>query len=305
MWRKLAGPKPSVRARFVHVAGFAAQCLPYRTSPASSSSGRARATRLAGAGRALGAQGVQDVVDAGDGGGALLEQLVRAGAHRAEDAARARPCTSRPCSRAKSAVISAPLRSPASTMTVRVRQARNDAVAPRKVDRVGRHAGRELGDHGAGIGVDDLARQASVLGRVDLVQPVAQDGDGPTAGLERRPMGRRVDAFGQAADDGHAGGGQVARQALGDGAGRRAWRGGCRRGRRPAHRPAREPAAHEQHRRRIGDLAQAGRVVVVEQGQRVGCAVGPAARRPRPAVVLSRRRFSESAVRRSRPAAAS
>src|SRR5207248_8664053 len=89
-------------------------------------------------------------------------------------------------------------------------------IAAGKVDRVGWDAGGKFRDERAGGSFDYLSSEAGVFGRIDLVQSVAENGQGPAAGVDRGAMGLGVDAFSQATDDGHAGGRQVTRQALGN-----------------------------------------------------------------------------------------
>ena len=73
---------------------------------------------------------------------------------------------------------------------------------------------RRLAEQGAGGG--DLVGQRLVLGRIDLRQPVGQDGQGPAPRLQRPAVRGRVDPPRQARDHRQADPGQRARQPLGD-----------------------------------------------------------------------------------------
>jgi len=77
----------------------------------------------------------------------------------------------------------------------------------------------------------------------------------------------RVDASGQPADDGHTGRRQLTRQTIGHRltvAGRTP---GADQRDRPRV-PSRKAAAYEQHGRRISDVAQVGRIPVIQQRDR-------------------------------------
>ena len=97
------------------------------------------------------------------------------------------------------------------------RQARDDAVAAREVDRVGRHARGELRN-------ERRRHRASTIWRA---RPAFSAGYTWSSPLPRTAMVRPpawsaawcadgVDALGQAADDGDPGRGEVTREALGD-----------------------------------------------------------------------------------------
>ena len=94
--------------------------------------------------------------------------------------------------------MSDPLRSAASTITTPRADAADEAIAPREVPPVRRHAGRELADEGAAR--RNRLRQLSVLGRIDHVDAAPQHGDGPAPAPERAPVRGRVHAPGEAAD---------------------------------------------------------------------------------------------------------
>ena len=52
--------------------------------------------------------------------------------------------------------------------------------------------------------VGDLLGELAVLGRIDLIDAAAEDGDGVAADLEHGSMRRRIDSARHAADDGQA-----------------------------------------------------------------------------------------------------
>ena len=91
-----------------------------------------------------------------------------------------------------------------------------------------------------------------MLGRIDLGEPVGQNGDGSTARLNRPAMRGRVDAAGQARDDGEARSGPARRPAA----------------RRSAHAVGRAPARADQRDRQL--VARLERPAGVEQAGRVG-----------------------------------
>ena len=111
--------------------------------------------------------------------------------------------TSRPSSSAKSAVIRAPLRSRASTTTVAVAQARDDAVAGREPPRRRLDAGRILGGDQAALA--DPAGELAVGRGIVAVDAAAEDRYRRAARLERAPVRLGVDAARQAAHDDDAG----------------------------------------------------------------------------------------------------
>ncbi len=127
--------------------------------------------------------------------------------------------TSRPCSAASRAVTRLPERRAASTMSDAQRQARDDAVAARKVLAARGKAERHLADEAAALA--DLALQLVVLGRIDIVEAAGEHRDG--AGVDRRLMRHAVDAARQARGDDEAGAADLVRElACQLGAGRRA-----------------------------------------------------------------------------------
>ena len=115
--------------------------------------------------------------------------------------------TSRPCSIACRAVISAPLRSAASTTITPSDRPLMMRFRCGNVPASGCRARRRLADQGPVGG--DLVGQLVVLRRIDVHHAAGQHGDGPAAGRQRAAMGGRVDAAGQAADDRQSGPGQA------------------------------------------------------------------------------------------------
>ena len=150
------------------------------------------------------------------------------------------------------------------------RQAGDQPVAAREVAGLGLGAGRALGDDAALLG--DLAIEAGVLGRIDVVDAAAQHRH--RAGGQRALVGRRVDAARQARDDRPS----PPRRGRGRGRGRSA-------GRRPrrSRAPTMATAAAaqqggvaprpDQRRRRIERGQQGGKVRLARRDQ-------PRAQRP-------------------------
>ena len=112
--------------------------------------------------------------------------------------------TSRPCSSAKSAVIRAPLRSPASRMTVTSDKPEMMRLRRGKFTASGGMPGANSDTTAPASCSTIRVARPGVFGRIDLVEAVAHDGDRPPARLERCVVGGRVDALGKSADDRHA-----------------------------------------------------------------------------------------------------
>ena len=111
--------------------------------------------------------------------------------------------TSRPSSSAKSAVISAPLRSRASTTTRRLAEPGDDPVPRGEAPRRGLDARLVLGDDEAALA--DPSRELRVRRRVVAVDAAAEHGDGHAARLERSAVRLAVDAARHPADDDETG----------------------------------------------------------------------------------------------------
>ncbi len=111
-----------------------------------------------------------------------------------------------------------------------------------------------------------LVRQAVVFGRVDIHHAAGQDGDGASSGGQRAAMGRRVNAPGQAADDGQSRPGQPAGKPFGlpQAVLRAVPRADDADGQCVA---GPQVATHEQHARRIVDLAERPRIGGVGLGK--------------------------------------
>jgi hypothetical protein len=93
------------------------------------------------------------------------------------------------------------------------REPRDDAVPRREVLGQGRGPHGELGDHGTRV--DDLRRQATVLGGIHHVDTRTQDGDRPAPRADGPPMGGRVHPARESAHDRDAAVRQVATEPLG------------------------------------------------------------------------------------------
>ena len=146
------------------------------------------------------------------------------------------------------------------------RQAGDQPVAPRKVVALGLGAERQLGEDRAAGG--DRVGQRPVARRVDPVDPGAHDRERAGRGLKRALVGCGVDALREAADHGEP---RLAQRAGEVASVAQPGLGGVA----AAHdrdRRARERcriAPHEQHRRRVGDLEQAGRIARVVEADQV------------------------------------
>ena len=103
---------------------------------------------------------------------------------------------------AQLAVLSAPLRTAASTTTVPRVSAAISRLRVRNRIRVGAPPGRQLGDDGAGLG--EVVEQVAVGGRVGAVDAAGQHRDRRPARGERAPVGGLVDAEGRPGDHGDA-----------------------------------------------------------------------------------------------------
>lgn len=130
-------------------------------------------------------------------------------------------------------------------------------------------SGRELGDQRALGG--DLLRKRRVFRRVDDVRPRAHHRYGAPARIQRGAVRNRINAAGQPADDRAASRGQAVHQLLA----RLAPVGGGPARSYHRHRPLilrTERTVHGQHRRRVRDLLEEARVLVVVPGE--GASVG-------------------------------
>ena len=166
--------------------------------------------------------------------------------------------TSRPSSRAKSAVISAPLRSRASTTTVAAQRPATIRLRAGKAPRRRLDAGRVLRDDEPGRG--DLPRELAVRSGIVAVDPAAEHRDRRPAALERAAVRLGVDAAGEAADDDEPRRRELAAEPARDLAPVRQSRRARRRSRPPAARAARAPPR------------RAGRAPAADRGSRAGAA---------------------------------
>ena len=175
----------------------------------------------------------------------------------------------RPRSCAKSAVISVPEDSPASTTTVIRPSAAISRLRAGKLQRYGRWPGRQLGDDQPALG--DLAVQVAVRARVDDVGASREHRDRRAADAERATVGGPVDAKRQAADRrdprrrrGHARGRRRRRS-------RRASRRACRRSSTAGSGRAGEQldlTAAEEDRRLVVEGFERGRIALVVHADR-------------------------------------
>ena len=194
--------------------------------------------------------------------------------------------TSRPSSSARSAVISAPLRSRASTTTVAAQSPATMRL--RAGNRQG--AGSTPGAYSETMrpASRDATRELGVRGRIVAIDAAAEDGDRRPVRLERPAMRLGVDAAGEPAHDDEPGSRELPAQAAGD---RGAVPGACARAhdrhRRLGEKLGLRQAAEEEPRRRIVDRSEERREV---------------RRRPRrrsDAAAASRSRYARSSKRRS------
>ena len=197
--------------------------------------------------------------------------------------------TSRPSSSAKSAVISAPLRSRASTTTVA-------ALSPATMRlRAGnRHgAGSTPGGYSDAISPlsADSARELAVRRGIVAVDPAAEDRHRRPAGLERAPVRLGVDASRQAADDDDCRRRRARARAASPPATRRPSRPARRRRRRTSARAA--PASEAPRRNRPGG----GSWIAARSG---GNARSDRGSQRRPAAASSRSRARSSTETRPR-----
>ena len=157
--------------------------------------------------------------------------------------------TSRPSSSARSAVISAPLRSRASTTTVAA--ARPATILLRAGKRHG--AGATPGAYSATISPRrrDPARELRVRGRIVAVDPAAEHGDRRAARVERTAVRFGVDAACEPADDDEA----RARDARGRASAPRMRRNPSRRAHRRSQRQERRAARRSRRRGRTARAA--------------------------------------------------
>src|SRR5207237_9420484 len=125
----------------------------------------------------------ENVLGAGHRRGALAQQLVGANAHRIENAAGYRQHVAalleREIGRDQRAAAVAGFDDNRSA-----RQARDDAIASGKIDRVRRYAGREFRDERAAAVLGNPPRQRAVFRWIDLIEAIPEDGKGSTACLE-------------------------------------------------------------------------------------------------------------------------
>ena len=155
--------------------------------------------------------------------------------------------TSRPCSSAHAAVMSDPDFSDASITTTARDRPLIRRLRMRKVKRQRRRAGRILADDEAR---SRRSRRASgaCSARIDAIDARAEHRDRP-ARRQRAAVRRRIDAARQAADDGDAARGQVARRAARPFRAPPTTRRASRRSPRPARRSASSVPAIPEHRR--------------------------------------------------------
>ena len=141
---------------------------------------------------------LDDVARLGDQDGAVLEQLVGAGRARVERRAGNREDQ-------PSHLAGEPGTDQRARAVCRLdddqpeRQAGDQAVAARKIPGARLPSERHFRDHGAAA-LGDFRGKVDILGRIGAVEPAGQHGDG--SGCQAALMRRRVDAAGQAGDDG-------------------------------------------------------------------------------------------------------
>ncbi len=140
---------------------------------------------------------------------AILEERVRSGGSRRENRARNR--------RDVAAVPRRATRRDEGAALLRgfddaddAREARDDAVPNGKVPGLRFRSHRKLRDRGPRQ--EQRREQILLLRRVTDVDAAAEDGDGPSARVERGAVGRGVDAAGEPRHDGHAGLGERGRE---------------------------------------------------------------------------------------------
>ena len=169
--------------------------------------------------------------------------------------------TARPSWAAKSAVISEPERSVASTTTVSAGEPGDEPVAREEAPAVRREARRQLGDHAAARRRSAACRRA-LARRVRHVGAAGEHGDrrrrSPAARSAPSRVGGRVDAQRHAGDDGQPAAARPRPSDAGDlePVGRAAARADDRDAARAPR--ARRVAGDVQHGRRVGELAQRG-----------------------------------------------
>ena len=182
--------------------------------------------------------------------------------------------TSRPCSAAKRAVISAPLRRGASTMTTALLNPLMMRLRGGKLLASGRVPSAYSLMTAPFCAI--RAARSAIFGRVDLIDAAAQDGNRAVAGVQRCAVGDGVDAHRQAADDGHTGAGQLGRKLSGNLAAVYAGAACSDDGDRPEV-VLTQVAAHVEYRRARLQRFQVGGIVVVPPRMHVNACVDDAA----------------------------